>query len=328
MQIIITMVVQTEKYLIFALSNYKRFDIPNFGSFELVECPAEVHPVRHEFRPPIVKVVFTHSQPDCKSTISHFAADAALSESAAEKILNDYSNFLKDNLQKSNTYSIDKVGTLTVDSVGKISFAAAENDFFNADFFALPEFSANIAEKEKPVVVPKAPKKKHKFLKFLLWFILIIAVCGAVAYFVFPEQSKKIINEFFPTCCNSECQADTSLVVPVDTIQIDTVATPVDTIVQDSAMVDSSSIVQPQAVVNVNNSYFVVCACFRDLGLAEKQVERLKTNGYNALVCGQTTAGLHVVAYQACATEAEAKTAMNSIKMKENRTDLWIFRQK
>jgi nucleoid DNA-binding protein/cell division septation protein DedD len=71
-----------------------------------------------------------------------------------------------------------------------------------------------------------------------------------------------------------------------------------------------------------NLSYHVVVGAFEELSMANKYINQLKKQGYNAQIIGTNQYGWQQVAAASYSTLAEAKSALNTIKSVKN--DAWI----
>jgi len=74
-----------------------------------------------------------------------------------------------------------------------------------------------------------------------------------------------------------------------------------------------------------NMQYFIVSNAFKNEEYANNEVDKLKNEGYNAVIAGQNSAGLYIVAYEGFSDIESAKTKLNEIREKD--PNAWIYKK-
>nr|HID59263.1 SPOR domain-containing protein [Desulfobacterales bacterium] len=71
--------------------------------------------------------------------------------------------------------------------------------------------------------------------------------------------------------------------------------------------------------------YFIISGAFSDETNANKQLEQLKQEGYQAVIVGKNTNGLTMVAYEGFANFNDALNRMNEIR--NTNPSVWIYKK-
>ena len=86
---------------------------------------------------------------------------------------------------------------------------------------------------------------------------------------------------------------------------------------------------QEQSVATSNNSsemvYFIVSGAFKEESNAQKKLDQLTTSGYKAVIVGQNSNGLYIVAYEGFDNINDAKTKLKEIRTTDNTA--WIYKK-
>ena len=79
------------------------------------------------------------------------------------------------------------------------------------------------------------------------------------------------------------------------------------------------------ADANSDNKYFIVSGAFSSKTNADNKVETLKADGYNAVIAGQNSNGLYIVAYEGFPDMESAKAKLSEIR--ETNPQAWIYKK-
>ena len=76
---------------------------------------------------------------------------------------------------------------------------------------------------------------------------------------------------------------------------------------------------------NSENVYFIVSGAFKSEDNAQNKVDKLKADGFNAVIVGQNGAGLFIVAYEGFSNIDDAKTKLAEVR--QSHPQAWIYKK-
>jgi len=183
--------------------------------------------------------------------------------------------------------------------------------------------------------VEKKNNRPYIYLAILLFFIL--TVLGIYLWFNKYDKNDisddQTINNEMPTVSTNEQEMmNDSIEVGQDSL---------DTPQFNAEDIDSNqkTLQQKESTNNVSNEdaitdndavskqlvYFIISGAFSDETNANKQLEQLKQEGYQAVIVGKNTNGLTMVAYEGFANFNDALNRMNEIR--NTNPSVWIYKK-
>ena len=174
----------------------------------------------------------------------------------------------------------------------------------------------------------------------IIGFVLILALIGGGTYwFLTRGDDTTDEQEEFAT---EETVQNEENIEDVETIEIDSTAVSQDQTTDETATQDAQSetnsdtteattdtTTSTDATTSTDNSqnvYFIVSGAFSSETNALNKVEKLKAEGYNAVIVEQNAKGLYIVAYEGYPDFASAKTKMD--EMRTSNPKVWIYKKK
>jgi hypothetical protein len=131
------------------LYDYECVVIPGFGGFITKTHHAEVHPVKHQFKPPFKEVVFNpHLRTNDGLLLNHIARTENLSYQDAKRRLDRFVLKCLRELGNGRRIAFRKVGVLYYDDQQQIVFEADQSQNFLASSFGLSGFVSPAIKRE------------------------------------------------------------------------------------------------------------------------------------------------------------------------------------
>lgn len=183
--------------------------------------------------------------------------------------------------------------------------------------------------------VEKKNNRPYIYLAILLFFIL--TVLGI--YLWFNKNDKNDISD--DQTINNEMPAVSTNEQEMKNDSIEDRQDSLDTPQFDTEDIDSNqnTLQQNESTNNVSNEdsitandavseqlvYFIISGAFSDEANANKQLEQLKQEGYQAIIVGKNTNGLTMVAYEGFVNFNDALNRMNEIR--NTNPSVWIYKK-
>ena len=174
----------------------------------------------------------------------------------------------------------------------------------------------------------------------IIGFILILALIGGGIYW-FLTRGNDEVDDQEETATEETVQNEEST-EDVATKEIDSTAISQDQVVDetstqddqpatgtettDAAMDTTTSTDTTATTDNIQNVYFIVSGAFSSETNALNKVEKLKAQGYNAVIVEQNAKGLYIVAYEGYPDFASAKTKLDEIRQTDS--NAWIYKKR
>lgn len=137
------------RHIVSLLFDYECVVIPGFGGFITKTHHAEVHPVKHQFKPPFKEVVFNpHLRTNDGLLLNHIARTENLSYQDAKRRLDRFVLKCLRELGNGRRIAFRKVGVLYYDEKQQIVFEADQSQNFLATSFGLSGFVSPAIKRE------------------------------------------------------------------------------------------------------------------------------------------------------------------------------------
>lgn len=290
------------------LYRYDCVIVPNFGGFITNKVSAKVNNYTHTFYPPTKKVTFNAHLKHNDGLLANYIAsvEKVSFEKANDIIANTVANWKKSLLNQS--VEIASVGSLSLNDEKQLIFEPNTNTNLLTESFGFTVVESPAIERFKQEVKPLIPvvevEKESKkgiptFIKYAATAAIILTL-GTVGVKEYNLNQQKL--EF------AKQQDKIEQKIQSATFVIDT----------------------PLPSINLNidkvntKEYHVIAGAFQLAENAEKKVEELKEQGYNASILGVNKWGLIQVAFDSFDSKLEARALLSKVKDSHN-TDAWLL---
>ena len=302
------------KYISDLLYRYECVIVPNFGGFVTNEISAKVNNFTHTFSAPSKQLTFNlHLQNNDGLLANYIASSKNISYSEAVQFINNEVESWNAILNN-DELEIENIGTFHLNNNGNYIFEPSNTINYLTSSFGLNSFVSpavkRIVYKEKvkqlETIAPILPTKENKkstpaFIKYAASAAIIFAL-----WTLGWKEYQKI--EYNNLIVESEQQQKK-----------------VEKSIQEATFVISNPL--PAITLNVTketHNYHIIAGAFREPENAEKKLQQLKNNGYNAKILGLNKWNLTQVAYESFNSRNEAINKLNLIKRTESK-DAWLL---
>ena len=306
---------QLEPYISDLLYRYECVTIPEFGSFLTRRVSATIHESTHAFYPPKKILSFNEQIQKNDGLLTHYIADVEkIPYEEASKRIKKRVKYLKSYLVEGETLDFHNIGSLSLNTEGKILFEPSYHLNYLTDAFGLSQFVSHevtretfkedVKEIEKvvPIAVTPERRKSRPYLKYAAVALLALTVGGLGA-------SKFYIDNINEHNQIAQEQASEQL----------------ENKIQEATFVIENPL--PAVTLNVtkqSGNYHIIAGAFRIEENSDKKVSQLQEEGFKARKIGVNKYGLHEVVYASYEDRLEALEALRTIKRTHN-SDAWLL---
>lgn len=306
---------QLEPYISDLLYRYECVTIPEFGSFLTRRVSATIHESTHAFYPPKKILSFNEQIQKNDGLLTHYIADVEkIPYEEASKRIKKRVKYLKSYLVEGETLDFHNIGSLSLNTEGKILFEPSYHLNYLTDAFGLSQFVSHevtretfkedVKEIEKvvPIAVTPERRKSRPYLKYAAIALIALTVGGLGASKFYVDN----INEH-----NQIAQEQAS--------------EQLENKIQEATFVIENPL--PAVTLNVtkqSGNYHIIAGAFRIEENSDKKVSQLKDQGFKARKIGVNKYGLHEVVYASYEDRLEALEALRTIKRTHN-SDAWLL---
>jgi hypothetical protein len=320
---------RVEGYIQQLLYRYECVIVPGFGAFVTQKNTSIYNSRVHKFTPPTRSITFNKAIQNHDGLLAETIAkgESMDFESAKHKIqlfVNDFQTAL----QVDRAIEIPKLGTFYLDQEDKLSFEPLDKinyfvDSFGLDEMTLAEISNPVtennsqadekeklrslepktAEREITPVYHSEDKQKRPYLRY--------AAVGVIALSLASLAGLYQYNNYVISYNDTESQKAESLL-------------------QERIQSAEFSYTLPELPLNTAKvetllpRYHIIAGAYRIESNAKKKVELLKAKGYDAVIIGKNSYGLHQVAFSSYVQKWEALQHLRKIKAIEN-PEAWLY---
>lgn len=306
---------QLEPYISDLLYRYECVTIPEFGSFLTRRVSATIHETTNAFYPPKKNLSFNEQIQKNDGLLAHYIADVEKIpfEDAARRIQKRV-KYLKSYLVEGETIDFHNIGSLSLNTEGKILFEPSYHLNYLTDAFGLSQFTNNevsretytkdVEEIEKviPITISNERRKSRPYLKYAAVALIALTIGGLGA------------SKFYVDSINEHNQ-----------IAQEQASEQLETKIQEATFIIDNPL--PAITLNVtkqSGNYHIIAGAFRIEENSNKKVSQLKAEGFKARKIGVNKYGLHEVVYASYEDRLEALAALRTIKRNHN-SDAWLL---
>jgi len=324
-----------ETYISDLLYRHDCVILPALGGFISNYKSAQIHPVSHTLRPPSKSISFNVQLQNNDGLLANYISDCeGISFASAQVKIEQFVKGLQNDLEHKSRAKIAKVGILSRDMNGLISFEPDNTVNYLLDAFGLDVIqSPAILRKSKVVSLPKQVAKSAKSINTkktsFNWKVaaVLLPLIGLSTYVSFQQESVSdayanyaYLNPFKlkPAAVYTPRTVEIKETLILNAIE----ASPemeIETLVD---VISTPEVIAP--IVN-NIQFHLVAGCFSSEVNAANLVSKLRTQGYESSVIGQNSKGLFRVAFQSYSSKKIALLKLQNLKSAG--TSTWLLKQ-
>jgi tetrahydromethanopterin S-methyltransferase subunit G len=241
-----------------------------------------------------------------------------ISNENAKELVSDYVKNINEKIQKIRTFRIEKVGLLSADISGNISFLQDSFTNYNPNSFGLSSQSTKkvdkIEKKVEEIIKPISTKTGRK--KVWRAAAILLPIIG-LSFISITQEDR--INEIYSQMSNlnpfyvftthkiisPEQEEEIDLPPTIEVIPIETKET------------------EKETEVIIEMKFSVIAGSFSSEKNAKKLVIQLQEENYNAKIIGKNRNGLIRVCYGNFATKEDATLMLSDLKLEGK--SVWIL---
>ena len=334
-----------ETYISDLLYRHDCVIIPGLGGLITNYRSAQIHPVSHTFRPPSKSIRFNVNLQEDDGLLANYVSSCeSISFASAQSKIERFVFSIQNDLEHKKEARLPKIGVLSVDINGIISFEPDLKVNYLPDAFGLEAIqSPAILRKSKGIDVSKQIYQGAKSIQAqktsFNWKVaaVLIPLIGLSTYISFQQE---IIHDKYANYAylNPFKEKPAAVYVPrtievkEKTIELKetkittTPKTVVETVKANTEVKARKIIPAPSVKTTlVSKPFHLVAGCFSSKLNANNLVTQLKTEGFDASVIGQNENGLFRVAIQSYVTRELAVSEMK--KLKDSGKSTWLLKK-
>ena len=334
-----------ETYISDLLYRHDCVIIPGLGGIITNYRSAQIHPVSHTLRPPSKSIRFNVNLQEDDGLLANYVSSCeSISFASAQIKIERFVSSIQNDLQHKKEARLPKIGVLSVDINGIISFEPDLKVNYLPDAFGLEAIqSPAILRKSKGIDLSKQIYQGAKSIEArktsFNWKVaaVLIPLIGLSTYVSFQQEaiSDKFANYAY---LNPFKEKPAAVYVPrtmeikekrielKETKITTTPKTVLETVKANTEVKAKKTIPAPSVITTiVSKSFHLVAGCFSSKLNANNLVAKLKKEGFEASVIGQNENGLFRVAFQSCVSRELAVSEMK--KLKDSGKSTWLLIQ-
>ena len=293
------------------LYRYNCVIIPDFGGFVTNRISAKVNNASNTFYPPAKQITFnSHLKVNDGLLVNYIASSENISFEKASNIVT-MSVIKWKNEINTGSIQIGAVGVLTLNENGQIIFEPNKKINYLTESFGLTSVESESIKRNKAHVIPLIPILEKEERKGIPAFIKYAATAAILLTFsfvgnnVYQQNEQQTILASQEKAIEKKIQSATFVIAnPLPTIEL--------------------NVVKEKVIVK---AYHVVAGAFQFPENAERKVNQLKEQGYNARILGVNKWGLIEVAFNSFADRNEAINNLYKIQDTVS-ADAWLLIKK
>ena len=334
-----------ETYISDLLYRHDCVIIPGLGGIITNYRSAQIHPVSHTLRPPSKSIRFNVNLQEDDGLLANYVSSCeSISFASAQIKIERFVSSIQNDLQHKKEARLPKIGVLSVDINGIISFEPDLKVNYLPDAFGLEAIqSPAILRKSKGIDLSKQIYQGAKSIEArktsFNWKVaaVLIPLIGLSTYVSFQQEAigDKFANYAYLNPFKEKPAAvyvPRTMEIKEKTIELKetkittTPKTVLETVKANTEVKAKKTIPAPSVKTTiVSKSFHLVAGCFSSKLNANNLVAKLKKEGFEASVIGQNENGLFRVAFQSCVSRELAVSEMK--KLKDSGKSTWLLIQ-
>lgn len=309
-----------EQHISQLLYRYPCVVVPSFGAFLTEFISAQLHVNSHTFSPPKKVVSFNVNINNNDGLLAnHIALEENITYESAVKFINVQVSEWKILLNNHEVLYLNPIGHIRLNTEGGLVFKPFENTNYHLNSFGLSEVvcqevkrfmtddekavNSEIAANDETTIILHQHKPRI-WIRYAAAAVVTLGVMGAASYYWLENkiaQETLIVEQRVQAQVNQKIQASTFFIeTPLPTISLN--------------------------IAESIKPYHIVSGAYREQQNAEKALQQLLSEGFDASIGKINTYGLYPVFYGSYTKSSEALEAMRLIKKNHN-TEAWMLVQ-
>ena len=334
-----------ETYISDLLYRHDCVIIPRFGGLITNYRSAQIHPVSHTFHPPSKSIRFNVNLQEDDGLLANYVSSCeSISFASAQSKIKRFVFSIQNDLEHKKEARLPKIGVLSVDLNGILSFEPDHNVNYLPDAFGLEAIqSPAIHRKSKGIDVSEQIYRSAKSIQTqktsFNWKVaaVLIPLIGLSTYISFQQEfiHDKYANYAYLNPFKEKPAAvyvPRTIEVKEKTIELKetkittTPKTVVETVKANTEVKARKIIPTPNVKTTlISKPFHLVAGCFSSKLNANNLVTQLKTEGFEASMIGQNENGLFRVAFQSYFSRELAVSEMK--KLKDSGKSTWLLKK-
>ena len=334
-----------ETYISDLLYRHDCVIIPRFGGLITNYRSAQIHPVSHTFHPPSKSIRFNVNLQEDDGLLANYVSSCeSISFAVAQSKIEHFVFSIQNDLEHKKEAKLPKIGVLSVDLNGILSFEPDLKVNYLLDAFGFEAIqSPAILRKSKVIDVSKQIYRGARSVQTqktsFNWKVaaVLIPLIGFSSYVSFQQETigDKYANYAY---LNPFKEKPASVYVPraievkektIELKEIKITTTPktvVENFKKNTEVKAKKTIPAPSVKSTfVSKPFHLVAGCFSSKLNANNLVTKLKTEGFEASMIGQNENGLFRVAFQSYFSRELAVSEMK--KLKDSGKSTWLLKK-
>lgn len=320
-----------EHYISDLLYRYNCVVVPGFGAFLTQKNSAKINVVTNTFSAPNKSIVFNRQLISNDGLLVSYVSNAekVSYETALVEIENQVKAWQEVLIQETSI-QLKNIGSLARNHEDKILFQPANETNYLTSSFGLSNFNSipvtrevlkeEVVQLEEKIPFVISPERRETsgfrpYLKYAAILMLAFST-GVTGYRAYQQKNtnEQVARQNAEELVNKQIQEATffdlsPLELPTVTVEATTISTAKATVEKGAA------------------THFIVAGAFRVKGNADRKIEELKANGFNAGYYGTNAYGLHMVTFDSYTNANDALNALREIKRTQSK-DAWLLTEK
>ena len=335
-----------ETYISDLLYRHDCVIIPGLGGIITNYRSAQIHPVSHTLRPPSKSIRFNVNLQEDDGLLANYVSSCeSISFASAQSKIERFVFSIQNDLQHKKEAKLPKIGVLSLDINGILSFEPDLKINYLPDAFGLEEIqSPAILRKSKGIDVSKKIYQGAKSIQTqktsFKWKVaaVLIPLIGLSTFVSFQQDAigNKYANYAY---LNPFKEKPAAVYVPrtieviektVELKEMKLTTTPktvLETVKANSEVKAKKTITASidKKTTFISKSFHLIAGCFSSKLNANNLVAQLKTEGFKASIIGQNENGLFRVAFKSCVSRELAVSEMK--KLKDSGKSTWLLKK-
>ncbi len=314
--------------------------IPGLGGFLTHFHGASIHALSNRLQSPGRHIAFNTQLKDNDGLLAHsLAKEIHLSYKDAMHLIDVFSEFCQRELESGHQISFDKLGVLSQNSQGIISFSADLSVNYADEYFGLPDIIAPRIQRRKeyePVILlhPEAKKKLKSqvpLFKKIAAIALPLMLLSVFGYFAkdqisnIHQQTAAIVDIQQPLKEKSVAKTEETLAVRTNNTFLEKPIESKDSSVEKKTTF-TAEIVYDEAPVFAPGEYHIVCGAFSHKDLAVRLLKKLESDGFKSYIAGQNASGLYRVSLGNFTNRSKAVAQLRWYQTNHN-NEAWLLKE-
>lgn len=299
-----------ETYIKDLLYRYDCVIIPDFGGFVTKTIAAKLDENTHQFFPPTKQLSFNSHLNNNDGLLANYIA--SVENISFEKASNAIALSVikwQNEIQK-KALNLEGIGVLKLNDNRQIIFEPNTTINYLSTSFGLSSFESSAIKRyqqEVKTMVPEVAKKDRKgiptFIKYAATAAILLTLGGTAIYTKYQENTQKEFLAKQQKALEKKIETATFVISnPLPTIEL-------------------------KVTKEIEKPFYVVAGAFQVKENAQKKVEQLLNEGYNAKIIGVNKWGLTQVVYDSFADKNEAINYLYKIQDTVSK-DAWLLIKK